>query len=292
MWLKALALTLAACFGAPQPVTIRGYDDHAMEPFISRDGQTLFFNSRNGPNDRTDIYAARRVDDLTFDLMGPVRGANSDKLDGVPTLARDGTFGLISVRSVNEAHATIWTGRWDRRGVSDLVLQRALSPGRLPLFNMDIELSADGNRLYFTDNRWVPLGAPATSDFHLAVRENGVWRRAPEFDPWFARINTPALEYAAGISADERELYFTRAVFPFLRAPRLEIMVATRPDVASAFGDPVRIGTISGFVEAPTVAPDGALYYHAKLKGGRHRLFRAPRTCPTEDRIAPPARRS
>ncbi len=25
-------------FRSPEPVTIRGYDDHAMEPFIKRDG--------------------------------------------------------------------------------------------------------------------------------------------------------------------------------------------------------------------------------------------------------------
>lgn len=286
------ALALASCFGQPQAVTIRGYADHAMEPFITRDGQTLLFNSRNGPRDQTDIFVARRIDDTTFDFVGPLRGANSNKLDGVPTLASEGTFAMISVRDVEKAHATIWTGVWSDNGVSGLALQRALSPGRLPLFNMDVELSADGQRLYFTDNRWTPFGPPTTSDFHLAVREHGAWRRAPEFDHWFARINTRSLEYAAALSPDERELYFTRATFGFLKPPRLEIMAATRPDAASPFGAPSRITAINGFVEAPTVAPDGALYYHAKLGSGLHRIFRVPRTCPTEGRIAPPARPS
>jgi len=31
-------------FGAPQRVTIRGYDGHAMEPFLTRDGRYLMFN--------------------------------------------------------------------------------------------------------------------------------------------------------------------------------------------------------------------------------------------------------
>ncbi|MDZ4777547.1 MAG: hypothetical protein SGJ23_12250 [Alphaproteobacteria bacterium] len=274
-----VALALAACFGAPEPVTIRGYDGHAMEPFISRDGATLFFNSRNGPRDQTDIYWARRINDTTFDFAGPLAGANSDKLDGVPTLSRDGAFAMISVRAVAEQGATVWTGAWDGRVVHGLALQRVLSPGPLPLFNMDIEMSADGRRLYFTDNRWSPFGPPSTSDFHLAVRENGAWRRAPEFDSWFDRINTKALEYAAGISADERELYFTRTTLRFLAPPRLEIMVATRPDARSPFSAPARIASISGFVEGPTVAPDGSLYYHAKVDRGLHRIYRVARTC-------------
>jgi hypothetical protein len=31
-------------------VSITGYDDHAMEPFITRDGAALFWNSRNAPS--------------------------------------------------------------------------------------------------------------------------------------------------------------------------------------------------------------------------------------------------
>lgn len=274
-----VAATLAACFGPPQPVTIRGYNDHAMEPFISRDGGELFFNSRNGPHDRTDIFHARRVDALTFDFLGPVAGANSAKLDGVPSLARDGTFAFISVRAIEAEGATIWTGAWDGARVSRLHLERALSPGPLPQFNMDSELSADGRRLYFTDNRWAPFGPPSTSDFHVAMREGDVWRRSPERDRWFAAINTRALEYAASISADDKELYFTRLTQGFLRAPHLEIMVATRPDAEAPFGAPAIISAIRGFVEAPAAAPDGALYFHARVNG-HFRLYRTARSCP------------
>jgi hypothetical protein len=280
MTLKFAALALAACFGAPEPVAIRGYDGHAMEPFISRDGATLFFNSRNGPRDQTDIFRAERIDALTFTFRGPVAGANSPMLDGVPTMARDGAFAFISTRSLEARNATIWTGRWTGDDVGVLRLETALSPGKLPLFNMDTEISADGNRLYYTDNKWSPFGPPSTSDFHVAVRDGAGWRRAPEFDFWFTRVNGPrTLEYAAGISEDERELYFTRLTPRFLAAPHLEIMVASRPSATAPFGDPARVGAISGFVEGPTVAPDGSLYYHAKIRG-QHSLFRVPRTCP------------
>lgn len=271
------AAVLAACFGAPQSVALEGYSGHAMEPFIARDGSALFFNSRNGPSDQTDIYWAERIDDLRFRFRGAVAGANSDALDGVPSLARDGTFALISPRAFEARHATIWTGRWDGRALSALQLQTALSPGPPPRFNMDAEISADGARLYFTDNIWAPV-MPRTSDLRLAVRVNGVWRRAPETDAWFARVNTAALEYAAAISENELELYFTRLTRPFLRPPRLEIMVATRRSPNVAFAEPARIRSIEGFVEGPTVAPDGALYFHAKINE-HHRIMRAPRAC-------------
>jgi hypothetical protein len=143
---------------------------------------------------------------------------------------------------------------------------------------MDAELSASGSHLYFTDNLWGP-GAPRTSDLRLAVRERGRWRRAPEADAWLARINTrDALEYAPATSADELELYFTRLTRPFLRPARFEILVATRASASDPFNAPERIEAIRGYVEAPTVAPDGALYFHAKI-GDAFRIMRAPRTC-------------
>jgi hypothetical protein len=272
------AFALAACFGAQQPVEISGYSGHAMEPFIARDGETLFFNNRNGAGDQTDMFWASRIDDAHFRYRGPVTGANSAELDGVPSLARDGTFAYISPRIAEGRAATIWTGRWTGGAVEVPVLNHALSPGRWPLFNMDVEISADGARLYYTDNRWAP-GIPRSSDLRLAVHANGRWQRLPGADSWFARSNTPsALEYAPATSENELELYFTRLTPRFLRMPVLEIMVATRAHRTAPFGAPERISTIQGFVEAPSVAPDGALYYHAKIND-MHSLMRVPRTC-------------
>jgi len=37
----------AADFARPEPVRIEGYDDHAMEPFLTRDGRVLLFNNSN-----------------------------------------------------------------------------------------------------------------------------------------------------------------------------------------------------------------------------------------------------
>src|SRR5580698_6132222 len=67
-------------FSNPTPVTITGYSGDAMEPFISKNAQYLFFNNRNDPSINTNLFYASRVDDQTFDYIGPVPGVNSSQL--------------------------------------------------------------------------------------------------------------------------------------------------------------------------------------------------------------------
>jgi len=79
------------------------------------------------------------------------------------------------------------------------------------------------------------------------------------------KINTSALEYAACISADKLELYFTRLQVPITPSSLPEIFVSRRTDSNEEFGAPVKIQSITGFVEAPTISPDQkTLYYHKK----------------------------
>ena len=65
-----------ATFGAAQPVTILGYADHAMEPFLSRDGAILFFNNRNDPPEQTDL-----LDGSPGCAKPPLRAARPDRRD-------------------------------------------------------------------------------------------------------------------------------------------------------------------------------------------------------------------
>ena len=51
------------------------------------------------------------------------------------------------------------------------------------------------------------------------------------------------------------------------------ILVSRRATTASAWGSPRLLATAIGFVEGPTVTPDGcAILYHAKV-GEAYRLF-------------------
>ena len=86
-------------FGAPQRVTIRSYNGDAMEPFITKDGQYLLFNNRNDPSTNTNLHFAVRVDGLTFQYRGEIKGVNTPVLEGVPSLDRKGNLFFVSVRS-------------------------------------------------------------------------------------------------------------------------------------------------------------------------------------------------
>ncbi|OHD66057.1 MAG: hypothetical protein A2176_09875 [Spirochaetes bacterium RBG_13_51_14] len=79
-------------------------------------------------------------------------------------------------------------------------------------------------------------------------------------------VNTPhSLEYAPSISSDGCELFFTR-LNPYTLMS--SILVAKRSNTAEPFGNPKRIGVLTGFVEAPSITADGnTLYYHFRDDG-------------------------
>jgi hypothetical protein len=104
---SAMAEAKAASFSNPQPVTIVGYDQDAMEPFLTRDGNFLFFNNSNDPHVDTNLYWASKVDDLTFQFQGEIRGVNSTALDGVASMDVSDNFYFISTRSYDATWSTI-----------------------------------------------------------------------------------------------------------------------------------------------------------------------------------------
>lgn len=59
-------------FTNPEIISVTGYSGDIMEPFISRDvaGTYLFFND-NGPFNEKEIHYAIKVDDTTFQYVGP-----------------------------------------------------------------------------------------------------------------------------------------------------------------------------------------------------------------------------
>jgi hypothetical protein len=274
--LLSLFLVLAALddrtFGNPLRVTITGYSDHAMEPFLTRDGSILLFNNSNDPGAATDLHWAERVDDLTFVYRGKVEGVNSPiALDGVPTVDEAGTLYFVTTRSYLEDLTTIYRARFSGGVATEVAPVPGLSRGVLGQLNFDVEVSADGTTLYFADGLFTGGSVPVTADLAMAVRgADGIFRRAGGDS--LAAINTDALEYAACISASQLELFFTRLI-----GTETGIYRSTRPSRSSPWGEPRRLSAITGFAEAPAIAPGGnALYYHA-LRDGRMVIERVTR---------------
>lgn len=263
-------------FSDPQRVDIEGYQDDAMEPFLSRSGQTLFFNNRNDPSVNTDLHLAARVDSLTFTYLGRLTSANSAALDGVPTLDTTGTFYFVSTRSYDETLSTIYRGRLDGTSVRDIELVPGVSRREAGIVNFDVEVSPGGETLYLVDARFGDQG-PETADLVLARRTADGFERHPDSDEILQNVNTDAaLEYAAAISSDGRELFFNR-VASIDGGASPAVFRATRPRLNAPFGIPQRVAAMTGFVEGATLGPDDRAVYYHKRENDRFVLYRVTR---------------
>src|SRR5262249_20971219 len=228
-------------FGNPERITIRGYSGHAMEPFITRDGGHLLFNNSNDPSVNTNLYYAERIDDVTFEYKGEILGVNSEALDAVPTMDRDGNLYFVSTRSYKKSLSTIYSGRVSGRGVHDVALVAGLSEKRPGHLNFDVEVSADGNTLYLADGIFSGKPVPDKSDIAIAVRDKPGFRHLPQSADLLKNINSQALEYAACISPNDLELFFTR-----LGKSGPAIYRSTRKAVTEPFEPPVQVAAIEG----------------------------------------------
>ena len=273
----------AADFANPEPVDIEGYSGHVMEPFLSRDDRILMFNDSNAPGANTDLHWAERLGPLRFRYRGRIEGANSDKLDGVPSMDHNGNLYFVSLRSFEQSIASVYRGTFEDGRVRDVRLVEGLSRGQRGMINFDAEISADGDLIYAVDGEFKFGPVPWAADIFVARRIGARFERVPDSDHIMASINTSALEYAPAISADGLELCFTRMTGALLWR-KLAVLCAARRSHHEPFGPPKVVEAISGFVEAPTFSSDRrSLYYHKKVDG-LHRIWRVSRPWHAGDR--------
>lgn len=173
-------------FHAPMDVAITGYAGEAMEPFLSRDGRYLLFNNRNEPPENTNLHWAERVDDLTFSYLGEIPGVNTEALEGVPSMDREGNLYFVSTRSYRQSLSTIYCAKV-RNGVAGAPeLVEGVSRGAPGWVNFDAEISADGKTLYFVDGYFGSGNQPQSAILVAAVRSGKGFRRLPEHTRLFA----------------------------------------------------------------------------------------------------------
>ena len=256
-------------FGTAEPVQILGYSDHAMEPFITRDGKYLFFNNSNAAPD-TNLHYAEQTDDLHFQYLGEVQGVNTASLEGVPSMDTVGKFYYTETMSYFTDFITLYGGVFSNSAVSGAhPIGQNLTLHQPGILDMDAQVSADGNTLYFARATFSSgLGAsPTQSDLWVAHKVNGEFFVADNSAVLMQNINTGALEYGAASSNNDLELYFTRAT----AGTGFQTFVAERSSKSDPFGLPQLIPQISGYSEAPTISGDGKrLYFHKQVDG----LFR------------------
>lgn len=262
-------------YGNPQAVEVAGYDGQLMEPSLSADGKLLFFNNENSA-EITKLYYAKRAGKLSFKLIGELPGANKGKLTGAPALDSKNRLFFTTDRVYPDTYQATFTADFNGKGVSepkpvegDITMEE---PG---VINMDVGVSPDGRDLYIARARFAIVGGlPQEADMLVARREGDAFKVDPDTDDIMKNINTRALEYAAAVTDDGKELYFTRAS----GKENLRIMVATRKSTKDAFGVPQALTALDGFVEAPALSSDRKEMFFHKRVDGKFKIFRAERS--------------
>ncbi len=252
-------------FGNPEKVEMIGYDGHIMEPFLTRDGKTLFFNNLNDPSENTNLHWAEKVNETTFRYKGEITGVNTSDLEGVPTMDSFGNLYFVSTRNYANTLSTLYQCQYVNGVGTNVQILQGVSKQQAGWVNFDIEVSADGQFIYFVDAQFDQSGNSSSADLVIAQKNATGFQRLSNSDDLLKNINTQALEYAACISSDQLELYFTRVSLPFTSNSSPEILYATRKNSTAPFSIPTKISTITGFAEAATITPDqSALYFHKK----------------------------
>ncbi len=274
-------------FGSEIKVNITGMSFDAMEPFISSDGNTLFFNSLNSGGN-TNLYYANKVDDTTFTFEGLVEGTydpTPDHLDAVASLDSLNNFFWVSLRGYPVPMENLHCGKYDDGVVSDCTrvygdFNRYEFAYPFGWLIMDAAIDYSGEFLYFCNAKFDFLGLtcagiPCESKIGLAAKENdSTFNKLPSSEATFALINDTAnyIIYAPQVTKDGLEIYFTRLLKGSFNT---EICVSVRNSVEEPFSAPLVLHSNLGFVpEAASPTLDKQkIYYHQKDETGIFHIY-------------------
>lgn len=271
-------------FGPEKKVTITGITHDAMEPFISADEQTLYFNSLNSGGN-TNLYYATRVDDTTFTYQGLV-GNTFDPapshLDAVPSLDINDRFFWVSLRDYPGIYENLLNS--DLSGTSVNNIKHTYGDFNIYLpgwLIMDAAVTYDGDYLYYVNAYFnsCPFGMPCDASLGVAQKVNDTtFNKISNSDDLFFNINDANyIVYAPQLSVDGKEMYYTRILDGTVNS---ELCVSVRETAADTFSLPQVIYSNNGFVpEAITVTNDKSkIYYHQKNSTGVFEIFMRYRT--------------
>lgn len=272
-------------YDAAIDVTINGLSFDAMEPFISPNGNILFFNSLNDGLE-TKLYYAIKVNDSTFTYVGELSGANqttSPQLDAVADMDVHGNFYWTSTRDYPAELNNLFHGVFDAGTISDIGRVQGDFNKNIPgWLVMDHGISLDGQFLYFNNARFddTTCQGPCETTLGIAEKVNATtYNTISNSADILQNINDPNyIYYAPCISSDQLELYYTRYKKEEITVnTTFEMCVAVRDDVGAEFSIPKVLfsETIANLVEAPTLTVDkNIMYYHQKTSDSHKILMR------------------
>jgi hypothetical protein len=269
-------------FGTEINVNITGLSFDAMEPFISTDGNYLFFNNLNdGIN--TKLYYATKVNDSMFVFVGELNGTNqltTPYLDAVADIDETNNMYWTSTRNYPTELNNLFHGTFNIGNVTDIGRVHGNfnknTPGWLV---MDHGISYDGQILYYNNARLddVNCVGPCETELGVAQKVNdSTFNQLPNSSSILEQINdTNYIYYAPCISSDDLELYYTRYLKGTITVNTLfEICVAVRTVTTDNFSIPLVLfsETIGQLIEAPTLTANKDIMYYHKKENGSHRI--------------------
>jgi len=264
-------------FGNEIPVTIIGDTvPDAMEPFISPDGNTLFFNSLNNGT-TTSLYYSTQVNDSTFTFIGPLTGANitNPHLDAVASLDSANDFFWVTTRNYPATYHNLFHGIFTGNSVNDTGRVYGTiyiyTPGWLI---MDAAINFNGGLLYYANAYFNTCGAsPCISQLAIGQKVNdSTYNKLPNSGSLLKNVNdTSYLVYAENVTKDGLELYYTRIKKSALAT---EICVAVRNTPTDTFSLPTIIYADPAYIEeAPTLTTNKSILYYHKKETTNYKIY-------------------
>lgn len=263
-------------FGPEIKVFVQGLSFDAMEPFLSADGNTMFFNSLNdGINTR--VHYATKIDDSTFTYIGEVNGVNevnNPQLNAVASMDSANRFVWVSTRNWPVITENLHRGNYSN-GVCSATGRvygnfYIYQPGWVI---MDAALTYNGSQLYYCNARFDTCTIPCEARLGIADRVNDSTFNINANSSYILQnVNdTNYLVYAPQLSANGLELYFTRLL---IGSYDTEICVSVRSSTSDPFSAPmVLYSDFPNFPEAATVDSAASLMYYHKKTNGTYALY-------------------
>lgn len=265
-------------FGSEIEVNIIGLTFDAMEPFISPDGQYLFFNNVNDGID-TKLFYSTKINDSTFTYIGELGGPNQTikpHLDAVADLDSHGNFYWTSTRNYPAELDNLFYGTFSSGNVMNI--DRVHGDFNMNIAGwlvMDHGVSLDGQFLYFNNARFDDQNCQGPCETHIGVAQKvntSTFNTVSNSESILKNINDANyIYYAPCVTSDNLELYYTRYLKGEVSISTvLEICVAIRNNSQDSFSAPKVLfsETFSNLIEAPTLTVDKKIiYYHKKSTG-------------------------
>ncbi|MBN1597552.1 MAG: T9SS type A sorting domain-containing protein [Bacteroidales bacterium] len=257
-------------------ITVNELTFDAMEPFITPDGNYLFFNCSN-ESVIVKLFYASRVNDSTFNFEGELNGPNQEAaqcLDAVADIDSLNNFYWTSTRDYPGEFENLFHGTFTEGSVSNIGRVRGgfyiYIPGWLI---MDHGISCNGEFLYFNNARLDAASCTGPCETHIGIAQkqnDSTFNVLANSDEILQNVNDDDyIYYAPCISGDNLELYFTRYLKgEITESTIVEMCVAVRNNSTEVFSEPnvLFADVIANIAEAATLTSDKQImYYHKKI---------------------------